>query len=193
MPPSVSLRQPKIHFLSSNQFKINEVKAILESAGAHVEAHPKKIEELQTEDVVRLVRDKVLKAFDAIGRPVLVEHTGLSIEYLNGLPGGLTQIFWDNLLADKVCELFGSAGRDKVIAKTTLAYCDGKKVQIFHGEIQGSIAPAPRGPQDFQWDCVFVPEGHTKTFAEMGAQKNEISMRRIALDQLAKHMRIEHA
>jgi XTP/dITP diphosphohydrolase len=32
---------------------------------------------------------------------------------------------------------------------------------------------------------VFIPEGSKKTFAEMGARKNEISMRKKALDQFA--------
>jgi len=55
----------------------------------------------------------------------------------------------------------------------------------FEGSINGNIAPEPRGPGDFQWDCLFIPEGETHTFAEMGDRKNEISMRRAALDRFA--------
>ena len=44
----------------------------------------------------------------------------------------------------------------------------------------------PRVDHGFQWDCVFQPDGYTETFAEMGtAKKNEISMRRKALDKFA--------
>ena len=39
--------------------------------------------EIQTEDIQDIVRDKVLKAFNMIGRPVFIEHTGL---YIKGLP-----------------------------------------------------------------------------------------------------------
>ncbi|WP_268870415.1 MULTISPECIES: non-canonical purine NTP pyrophosphatase [Halopseudomonas] len=43
-------------------------------------------------------------------------------------------------------------------------------------------------PPGFQWDCVFVPNGHIQTFAEMGEAKDEISMRRKALDQFAAYL-----
>jgi XTP/dITP diphosphohydrolase len=47
------------------------------------------------------------------------------------------------------------------------------------------VPAVPAGPRDFQWDCVFVPDGQTKTFAELGEQKNEMSMRRKALNEFA--------
>ncbi|MFG7003113.1 non-canonical purine NTP pyrophosphatase, partial [Burkholderia pseudomallei] len=40
-----------------------------------------------------------------------------------------------------------------------------------------------------QCDCVFVPDGSTQTFAEMGAAKDDISMRRKALDLFAAHLK----
>ena len=46
----------------------------------------------------------------------------------------------------------------------------------------------PAGPEDFQWDCVFIPDGSTMTFAEMGTDKDNISMRRKALDKFAAHL-----
>ena len=73
-------------------------------------------------------------------------------------------------------------------AKTTIAYCDGLNIYNFEGEIPGLIVSPPRGSRDFQWDCVFQPVGHTMTFAEMGEKKNEISMRRIALDKFADYL-----
>jgi XTP/dITP diphosphohydrolase len=110
----------------------------------------------------------------------------LYLDYLGGLPGGLTQIFWDTLEADRFARLFGTTQSAK--ARTTIAYCDGMKIYKFEGEIEGQIVPVPRGPRDFQWDCVFQPNGETSTFAEMGVKKNEISMRRAALDKFAAHL-----
>lgn len=66
---------------------------------------------------------------------------------------------------------------------TTIGYCNGKKIEIFQGHIRGNIVDKPRGDQSFQWDCVFQPEGYDKTFAELGDLKNEISMRRKALEE----------
>jgi XTP/dITP diphosphohydrolase len=185
----INMKKFEVRFVSGNRFKIDEAKSILAFSGVMVVPISIKIEELQTEDTERLVRDKALKAFKNIARPLFVEHTGLYLNYLNGLPGGLTQIVWDTLLADRFSELFGKSSDTSVIAKTTLCYVDGKRMHIFVGEITGKIAASPAGNRDFQWDCVFIPDGATQTFAEMGNKKNEISMRKIALDKYAAFLK----
>lgn len=179
----------KIRFMSGNEHKIAEVRRILNPVGVEIVPVSKKIEELQTLDVEALVRDKLTKAFGVIGRPLFVEHTGLYLSGLNGLPAGLTQIFWDKLEADRFAELVVGLGDSKVTAKTVLGYCDGRDIYLFEGAIQGTVPRVPAGPTDFQWDCVFVPDGETKTFAEMGNAKDNISMRRKALDKFAEHIK----
>src|SRR5918911_46133 len=94
----------EVRFVSSNPYKIDEARVILSTRNINVVPSPIKIEELQTIDTEKLVHDKVLKALGEIGRPLFVEHTGLYLEHLNGLPGGLTQIFWDSLQADRFAE-----------------------------------------------------------------------------------------
>ena len=178
----------RIRFLSGNPHKIREATAIMEPIGVTVVPLQIKLEELQTPDTDAIVRDKVAKAFHLIGHPLFVEQTGLFIDRLNGFPGGLTQVFWDTLEADRVSELFGQGPDTGVTAKTVIGYCDGRSVHCFRGEVRGRIAPEPRGDRAFQWDCVFIPDGFTETYAEMGDAKNTISMRRIALDVLATHL-----
>jgi XTP/dITP diphosphohydrolase len=178
----------QIRFLSGNRFKIKEAEEILGPFGIDVVAIRHTIEELQTTDTEKLVRDKALKAFALTGRPLFVEHTGLYLEQLNGFPGGLTQVFWDTLQAERFSELFGNSSNTKVKAKTLIAFIDGKRYHIFEGEVSGKVSPMPRGCQDFQWDCVFIPDGYNETFAEMGATKNGISMRKLAFDKLANFL-----
>ena len=84
----------KIRFLSANEPKLAEVRKILEPIGVEVLPIARRIEEIQTENELDLVRDKLTKAFSLIGRPLFVEHTGLYLDGLNGLPAGLTRIFW---------------------------------------------------------------------------------------------------
>jgi XTP/dITP diphosphohydrolase len=179
----------KLRFLSSNQHKIAEVQRILAPVGVDIIAVPQKIQELQTEDVHALVKDKLIKAFGSIGRPLFVEHTGLYLSGLNGLPAGLTQIFWDQLKADRFVSLVAGLRDDKVTAKTVLGYCDGHRMHLFEGAIEGRVPTTPAGPTDFQWDCVFIPNGFDQTFAEMGSAKDNISMRRIALDLFADYLK----
>ncbi len=178
----------RLRFLSSNARKIAEVQAIL---GDAVEVVPveRRLAEVQSDDVEALVRDKCIRAFRLIGRPVFVEHTGLAISAMNGFPGGLTRIFWETVQAERVAQLFGRGEDTRAIARTRIGYCDGRRVHQFEGEIGGTIAPEPRGEADGQWDAIFVPEGESETFAEMGARKNEISMRRRALESFLAFLR----
>jgi XTP/dITP diphosphohydrolase len=182
----------KIRFMSGNPHKIAEVKRILAPEGVDIVAVSQKIQELQTEDVNALVIDKLIKAFEAIGRPLFVEHTGLYLSGLNGLPAGLTQIFWDQLKADRFASLVAGLDDAKVTAKTVLGYCDGHKMHLFEGAIDGTVPKTPAGPTEFQWDCVFIPNGFNQTFAELGPAKDEISMRRIALNKFAHHLKISN-
>nr|HQV32462.1 non-canonical purine NTP pyrophosphatase [Calditrichia bacterium] len=52
------------------------------------------------------------------------------------------------------------------------------------GIVEGHIIEETRGKGGFGYDPLFVPQGHSRTFAEMGeGEKHEISHRRRALDQ----------
>lgn len=177
----------KLRFVTNNPHKLKEVQSMIDSA--EIVPAKLKIEEIQTDDVEKLVKDKLLKAFKKVGRPVFVEHTGLYIENLNNFPGGLTQIFWDKLEADMFSKLLATLETTKTIAKTTIGYCDGKKIYYFDGQISGTISPEPRGNRDSQWDCVFIPDGEKQTFAELGDKKSDISMRKIAFEKFNEHLK----
>jgi XTP/dITP diphosphohydrolase len=181
-----------LRFVSKNEHKLSEATEILAWTGVNVIPMKTPIVELQTDDTMALVRDKTLKAFRHTGRPLFVEHTGLYLHYLNGLPGGLTQTFWDRMEADLFASRFGTVADRVVEARTVIGYTDGFKVHIFEGAVTGTVASEPRGPKDFQWDCVFIPDGYNQTFAELGSEiKNRISMRRVALDAFAKYLSTE--
>lgn len=177
-----------IRFISGNKHKLQEANEILSNPKIKLILTTLKIEELQTENTENLIRDKILKAYKVVRRPLIVEHTGLYLKYLNDFPGGLTQIFWDKLQADKFSELFGKTKLNKVLAKTVIGYCDGKMIKLFSGEISGKISQTPKGNKNFQWDCVFIPDNYTKTFAELGKAKNKISMRKIAFEKFEMYL-----
>ena len=67
-------------------------------------------------------------------------------------------------------------------AECRVAYCrPGEEAKIFLGQAPGSIV-RPTGESNFGWDPVFMPQGKTKTYAEMTAEeKNEGSHRQRAI------------
>lgn len=183
----------EIRFVSQNHSKAAEVQSILGNIGIHIVHAPLHIHEIQTEDIQALVRDKVLKAFTCIGRPVFIEHTGLYIDSLQGFPGGLSQVFWEKLQADTFTRLLGNLENTALTARTVIAFCDARKIYTFEGSICGNIAKSPRGQPQFEWDCVFIPEGFDKTFAELREEDpgGGISMRKIAYDKFSCFLQSE--
>lgn len=170
----------KIIVTTGNASKLKELNHYMKGTNVSFESRKIKIEELQTFDERELLNDKLEKAFAIFKEPVLVEHASLYLEILNNFPGGLTEIFWETLKADKFCELFQGT---KIVAKTSIGFCDGRKTYNFVGESEGLVSDKPKGDRSFQWDCVFIPEGYSKTYAELGDIKLEISMRKKAFDQ----------
>jgi XTP/dITP diphosphohydrolase len=126
--------------------------------------------------------DKAERAFRALGRPVMVEDTGVYVSAMGGLPGPLIAS-WDGKW-DLLARLVNGEGR--AVAITSIAYCDERgAAQVRSGVIEGSLAPTPRGSHGFGWDPIFIPGGQSETFAEMSVeQKTAFSMRRMACDEI---------
>ncbi len=179
----------KIRFASVNEQKIRDAREFLEQSGIEIISFPVRIIEQQTEDLHQLVSDKLMSAFKLIGKPVFVEHSGLFINSLNGFPGGLTQTFWNRLHAVRFSELIGTLDDPSAVARSVIGYCDGRKRHFFEGKVTGRISREPAGSEGFEWDNVFIPDGHSCTLAELGGVHNELSMRKQALDALIDHLR----
>jgi XTP/dITP diphosphohydrolase len=65
---------------------------------------------------------------------------------------------------------------------------DGAEV-VEHGEWRGRLVRAPRGTGGFGYDPIFVPDGDSRTSAELGPQeKDALSHRGRALRALLPHL-----
>jgi inosine/xanthosine triphosphate pyrophosphatase family protein len=56
-------------------------------------------------------------------------------------------------------------------------------------ERKGTVALHPRGPDEFGWNPIFIPDGAHKTWAEMSSEEQKsTSLRRLALSELQHHL-----
>src|SRR4051794_11804116 len=124
-----------IRFLTKNDYKFAEFQKLFEGTRYSLVKAPVSIDEIQIDDMEALVRDKAVKGFTKIKRPIFVDHTGLQFDFLGGFPGGLTEIFWNKLKNQKLAEIVGRSSEPAVTATTWLAYCDGKNVHLFTGSV----------------------------------------------------------
>ncbi len=73
----------------------------------------------------------------------------------------------------------------KIESASPVCFSDELEAQIFDGACEGKIIFAPCGRNGFGYDPLFIPDGSTQTFAELGDDvKNQTSHRARALAKL---------
>jgi XTP/dITP diphosphohydrolase len=157
-----------------------------------IEVTPRKanLTEIQSLDVAVVVRRKAEEAYALLGTPVLVDDTGLSIEAWNGLPGALVSWFLDSVGTAGILSMAVGLTSRQATAIAALGYADAGGVQIFTGSVKGSLAIETRGQGGFGYDSIFIPDSGQITYAEMNAaEKNRISHRRLAVDDMRRNLR----
>lgn len=170
--------------VTGNKNKIKEFEYIL---GFKIENIDLELEEIQSIDVEEVARHKARTAYNILQKPVIVEDTGVYFEELNGLPGALIKFFVKNLSLEKICSLIGENRKAKTIA--CIVFFDGEKEIIVKGETKGVIAKQPRGNNGFGWDPIFIPEGYSKTFAELTSEEKQSKfMRQEAIAELRDNL-----
>ncbi len=177
----------KITVVTGNSNKAEEISALI---GAPVEWACLDIKEIQSLSVAEVAREKAFAAYRALGVPVVVDDTGMNIAALGGLPGALVVWFLDTIGPQGVLRLLRDSEDRRASVSTCIAYCEGPDVELFEGIIHGTVSREIRGSNGFGYDPIFIPDGQSRTFAEMTSeQKNALSMRSIALAKLRDFLR----
>jgi non-canonical purine NTP pyrophosphatase (RdgB/HAM1 family) len=177
-------------FVTSNHGKAREAEEIL---GVGLRAVALDLPEMQDLDVAQVAAVKAASAREALGdpdSPILVEDSGLVVGAWNGLPGALTKWFLTSVGNEGLLRMLsGEKDRSaRAVCAVAVAFANAS-VRVFAGEVEGSIAPEPRGSGGFGWDPIFVPEGYTQTYAELGSGKHEVSHRARALHAAREALR----
>lgn len=190
----------RVVLATRNTGKIVELRRILAEAALPVEIVG--LEEFpQIGDVAEtgltFAENALLKAHavaQASGLPAVADDSGLCVDALNGMPGifsarwsgthGDDRANLDLLLAQVSDVPDGRRGAHFACA-AALALPSGRE-RVAEGALHGSIIRAPRGTGGFGYDPVFVPEGGTRTTAELAPEeKDAISHRGRAFRALA--------
>lgn len=174
-----------IKFITGNKNKLREACQIL---GMDIESGDAgELDELQTISVEEVIRHKAEEAYKKIQSPLIVEDSGLVFLAWKGLPGALIKWFEQTVGNEGILKMMESETDRRAVAQCYIAFHDGLSVEVVKGEIPGTISTVVRGSSGFGWDQIFIPDGHTRTFAEMQSEeKNAISHRKNAFENLKK-------
>ncbi|QEC56003.1 RdgB/HAM1 family non-canonical purine NTP pyrophosphatase [Flavisolibacter ginsenosidimutans] len=183
----------KLIFATNNRHKVDEIKAVLpdyfqivtlKEAGIDIDI-PEPHDTLEAN-----AEEKAITIFRMTDTACFSEDTGLEVFALNGEPGvhsaryaGEEKSFAKNI--EKLLKnLEGKEDRSAQFRAVICLIVEGN-VDFFEGVCKGQIIAEQKGTEGFGYDPVFIPDGATKTFAEMNMdEKNFYSHRRKAVDKL---------
>jgi len=123
---------------------------------------------------------KAKAAARASGIVALADDSGLCVEALGGAPGiysarwaGESKDFGAAMArVERELEALGAPPpwRASFVSVLALAWPDGA-LETFEGRVDGTLVFPPRGTTGFGYDPIFRPEGHDRTFGEMGPEE----------------------
>ncbi len=191
---------------SRNRKKLAELRRVLDAAGVSLTL-------LSLDDVAAFdeapetgatfednALAKARDAFTATGLPSVADDSGLEVDALNGMPGVLSAR-WSGVHGDDAANtaLLLSQVRDVPDARRGAAFVSAcalvhgpgdQDSTVVRGVWPGRIAREPRGDGGFGYDPVFLPEGSTRTAAQLSAaEKDAASHRGRALAALLPALR----
>ncbi len=176
----------KAIFVTSNEHKRREAAEIL---GVDLEGAAPEVPEVQALGVSEVAAAKARAAYEMLGsppHPVLVEDSGLIVEAWGGLPGAFTRWFMKSVGNEGLLRMLPpDADRSaRAVCAVAVAGPPAEPVRVFLGEVPGVLAAEPRGEGGFGWDPIFIPQGASLTYAQMGREKSADSHRTRAFREL---------
>ncbi|MFV0140179.1 RdgB/HAM1 family non-canonical purine NTP pyrophosphatase [Empedobacter falsenii] len=132
---------------------------------------------------------KAKTIFNKTGKNVFADDSGLVIEALDGAPGVYSARYAgtgkdEDNIAKALKELDGKTNRKAYFISIFCLILNGKEY-FFEGRVNGTIATEIRGDNGFGYDPIFIPDGFSKSFAQMTPEeKNAISHRGKAIGKL---------
>lgn len=184
-------------FATNNSHKLSEVRLALgsdfrilglEAIGCH-EDLPETGNTLEAN-----AHQKAAYVFEKFRTACFADDTGLEVEALNNEPGVFSARYAgpqrnneeniDLLLTN----LTGKENR-RARFRTVICWKSETGTHCFEGIVEGMICIERKGTMGFGYDAVFVPDGFTKTFAEMAmTEKNKLSHRSQAVKKLVQFL-----
>lgn len=164
--------------VSQNKHKLTELKPLFESFDVSFETTSVEKFEIRADSVETVAREAAITAYDALKRRVVLDDTGLFIDALNGFPGTYSAYVSKAIGNVGILRLMNDIDERAAKFVTAVGYADGNAIQTFIGVMPGNIARTPAGEEGFGYDPIFVPQGETRTYAQLRfSEKVNISHR----------------
>jgi len=172
------LSRDKLVLVTQNKHKLAELRPLFEKFDVSFETTSVEKFEIRADDVEAVAHEAAITAYDALKRPVVLDDTGLFVDALNGFPGTYSAYVLKAIGNAGILRLMNNINERAAKFVTAVGYADGDAIQTFVGVMSGNIARTPAGEEGFGYDPIFVPQGETRTYAQLSlSEKVNISHR----------------
>lgn len=176
----------KIIFASTNENKFKEILLHLRNFDFEIEFVRFNTVEIQSEMLEDIALEKSKRAFEKIGKSIIVEDTGLFIDSLGGFPGPYSAYVLKTIGNKGILDLLSKKSNRLALFRSVIAYNDGKNNLTFSGETRGTISDNI-SETGWGYDPIFIPQGSSTTYGQRGiTDKIRISHRTNALNHFAE-------
>ncbi len=188
----------KLLFATNNAHKLMEVSRLLDDSFTIVTPREVGITEDIPETSPTLEGNALQKArylYERTGESCFADDTGLEVDALGGEPGVRSARYatdGHDFAANNTLLMSKMEGVEHRSAhfRTVIALILDGVEYLFEGRVDGVIATSESGAEGFGYDPLFIPEGFSKTFAEMSTDhKGAISHRGRAVSKLVEFLK----
>ena len=162
----------KLVFVTQNTHKLADAQKLLpEFEIEHIDFE---VPEIQSLDPKEIVEHKLAYAYAKVQKPCFVMDASLFLDCLNGFPGPFIKWWFEKTVGEgKTCQIANLFDQRGCSWTTVLGYFDGTDTHFLEETITGTLPNAPRGTNGYHWDTIFIPEGETRTLAEMTFEEKQ--------------------
>lgn len=158
-----------IYYITKNEEKIKSADAILNELGIKVEQAAMETPEIQADHAREVAMYSAEYGSKEIRKPVIKMDVEFCIEALGDFPGPYIKYLNKHIEPEKVLLLMQGEPNRKAYFNDVICYFDSSKntSKCFEFRTNGVINDKVLGEEGWGIDKIFVPEGYSKTLAEM--------------------------
>jgi XTP/dITP diphosphohydrolase len=161
------MEEDRLVLVTKNQHKLREITPLFEEYDIKFDTTPIKKWEVRSNDVETVALEAAKIAYGELKKPVAVDDTGLYIDALEGFPMAYPAFVLKTIGKKGILKLMEGITERSAMFVSAVGFCDGNNMRGFKGVMEGVISDEERGDEGFGYDPIFIPEGHTKTYAEL--------------------------
>jgi XTP/dITP diphosphohydrolase len=180
----------KIQVVTSNQGKLREFRSALLPLGHEVEHSSEDCDEIQADTLQEVVLSCLQQLKGRGLKDFVIDDSGLFVHALKGFPGVYSSYVLGTIGLDGVLRLLDGVEDRSAYFECCIGASIGGREFTVTGRCDGAMALRPSGVDGFGFDPIFMPSGHSQTFAEISiGEKNSISHRGKAVQAFSEELR----